>query len=63
MLTVIITLNGKAFMFISDDMDIIEDRYVFYYEGATVGSFWVKGIAGYFTKEYEEDEDEEEQYP
>ena len=59
MLITIITLNGKMFQFEADEVDTIEDRYVFSCDGETVGSYWIKGIAGYYTQEYE-DEDEED---
>lgn len=58
MLITIITLNGRAFRFEADEVDIIDDRYVFSYSGYTVASFDVKNIAGYYSESCEEEDDE-----
>lgn len=58
MLFTIITLNGRAFPFIADEVTEDDERYRFSAEGEVIASFLIKGIAGY----YAEEEDDEKSY-
>ena len=52
----VVTLNGRGFGFVADDMCEIDGTYIFSYEGETVAEFRKEAIAGYFVAhgDYEE---------
>ena len=55
----VVTLNGRAFMFAADEMNEYMGMYTFSLEGETVAEFKKDAIAGYFISRVEYDEETE----
>lgn len=55
----VVTLNGRGFMFVADDVDEVCGEYVFSLEGEIVAQFKKEAIAGYFITRVEDDEEAE----
>ena len=56
MLYTIITLNGRGFTFEADSVEEDGEKYLFSLDGAVVASFLIKGIAGYYSMEQENED-------
>lgn len=61
LLFAVVMINGKMVVFEAEEVETIEDRYVFTSDGEIVAEFERKNIAGYFKEEIIE-EDEEDEY-
>lgn len=55
MLFTIITLNGRAFQFGADEVIEDDEKYTFSAEGEVIASFLIKGIAGYYAVEVDDE--------
>ena len=53
----VVTLNGRGFMFESDEMIDYGKEYAFFLDDDKVAEFKKDAIAGYFIKRYEDDEE------
>ena len=55
----VVTINGKIIAFEAEEVISYDDTYQFLYDGEVVGEFNKKNIAGYFSTELEDEEDDE----
>lgn len=54
----IVTLNGRGFAFVADEVTEYMGQLTFSLDGDTVAEFKKDAIAGYFITTYEDEEDE-----
>ena len=59
MMFTVVTLNGRGFMFDTDEVIELDGEYIFNLEGETVGQFKKDAIAGYFITRYEDEDSQD----
>lgn len=58
LLFAVVMINGKMVVFEADEVETTEEKYIFIMGEETIGEFERKNIAGYFTAEVIEDDEE-----